>query len=142
MAGQIFNYRYAEEKPTIDREKLEILYSKYNAYTNEDDINSFRPSCDHECIIEKMIKGKSDNELDISRLEWTLPMDKREALHILTKALILSKVNAIYLGKQSDLLETEAAMCEAAIYIIRNSTVRRVTTSGDYNKTKCFKPKK
>lgn len=142
MAEQIFNYRYAEERPTMDREKLEMLYAKYNSYTtNEDDYMDFVRS-EHEFIIDKIVKGSSDNERDISRSEFRLPMDKREALHILTRAMLMCKVNAIYFGKQSDLLETEAVMCEAAIYIIRNSTVRRITTSGDYNKARYFKPKK
>lgn len=141
MAEQIFNYRYAEERPTMDREKLEMLYSTYNAFT-ESEVNSSLFTSDHELIVEKMIKGRSDNESDISRFEYRLPVDKREALHILTRALLFCKTNKIYSKQCGELYDTEAAMCEAAIYIIRNSTVRRITTSGDYNKVKYFKPKK
>lgn len=126
----VFNYRFAEETKAVSRELLEEIFHNYNSLVCDDE-DLICVSADHEILISKMIAGKSDNEPDISRFEFRLNIDKKEAIHILTRALLLVCINipmAQNIGTRA-LLETEQAMINTALYIIRNSTVRRITTS-------------
>ena len=126
----VFNYRFAEETKAISRETLEGIFHTYNSLVcSDEDIPII--SEDHEIIISKMIAGKSDNEPDISKFEFRLNLDKKEAIHILTRALLIASINmsvATNIDTRA-LLETEQTMINTALYIIRNSTVRRLSTS-------------
>lgn len=126
----VFNYRFAEETTAISREALENIFHKYNSMVCLDEDFPLITE-DHEIIISKMIAGKSDNEPDISRFEFRLNMDKKEAIHILTRALLITYINIISITdeKARILLEVEQTMINTALYIIRNSTVRRLSTS-------------
>ena len=126
----VFNYRFAEETTAISREILENIFHRYNSTVCSDECLPIITE-DHEIIISKMIAGKSDNEPDISRFEFRLNLDKKEAIHILTRALLIAYINmstAIDADTRA-LLEIEQAMINTALYIIRNSTVRRLSTS-------------
>lgn len=133
----VFNYRFAEETTAVSRETLEDIFNKYNSMVCSDEDLPIITE-DHEIIISKMIAGKSDNETDISRFEFRLSLDKKEAIHILTRALLITYINDVFREHEGTktLLEIEQAMINTALYIIRNSTVRRITT----NNTKRLKP--
>ena len=134
----VYNYRFAEETKAVSRERLEEIFKTYNSIVCKDEDLPIISS-DHEIIIQKIIDGKSDNEPDISRFEYRLNVDKKEALHILTRAILIAKVNRIYGLSDMNYLDTdtiqmlnvEIVTLQVALYIIRNSTVRRITTNNE-----------
>lgn len=136
----VYNYRFAEETKAVSRERLEELFKDYNSVICEhEDLPII--SSDHEVIIQKMIEGKSYNEPDISRFEYRLNADKKEILHILTRALLIATVNRAYGTSKFDpdsvhMLNLEIATINMALYIVRNSTVRRITTNNERPKMK------
>lgn len=135
----VFNYRFSEETTVVSRERLEELFHDYNSVVCKDEDLPIL-CADHEMLIEKMIEGHSDNEPDISRFEYRLNVDKKEALHILTRALLITTINRAYGVSKFEpdaiyMLNLEIAVIKMAMYIIRNSTVRRITTNNERPRT-------